>query len=255
MGIYFLTWAAPNDNIFVMYIVAILLVVLGVTAAEADVYRYVDESGVVCYTDFPLNKKAERILRTGKSSVQEKETPVRSSYVASPAGRDYDDIVIDKAGKYDVDPSLVHAVIKAESNGNSRAVSRKGAMGLMQLMPTTANDLEVRNPFDPEENIDGGTKYLKYLIDKFRGDLTLALAAYNAGPTRVEKVGAVPKITETKQYVKKVLSMYNGGTTHQVSPSPTQSQTQAPDYIYKVVTEDGAVLFTNSPVYKKNPRF
>lgn len=227
---------------------AFLVVLLGVTAAEADIYRYADEDGVICYTDAPLNKKAERILKTEPASSIEPQSKSNGTRRAT----DFNGIVIDKASKYAIDPSLVHAVIKTESNGNPYAVSRKGAMGLMQLMPGTANDLEVRNPFDPEENIDGGTKYLRDLIERFKGDLTLALAAYNAGPKAVEKRGSVPEITETKQYVRKVLSLYNGNSYH---PIPALGVVSKTEQIYKIVTEDGSVLFTNSPVYKKNPRF
>ncbi|HYA26696.1 MAG TPA: lytic transglycosylase domain-containing protein, partial [Thermodesulfovibrionales bacterium] len=129
-----------------------------------------------------------------------------------------------------------------------------GAMGLMQLMPTTANDLDVRNPFDPEENIDGGSRYLKYLIEKFKGDLTLALAAYNAGPKAVEKAGSVPQITETKHYVKKVLSLYNGKTLLPLSPGVTSIVSKS-EAIYKISADDGSILFTNSPAYRSNPRF
>ena len=229
---------------------AFLVVLLSMTAAEADIYRYADEDGVMCYTDAPLNKKAERIMKTESASPRE---PQGKSNGAR-RGTDFHGIVVDKASKYAVDPSLVHAVIKTESNGNPYAVSRKGAMGLMQLMPGTASDLEVRNPFDPEENIDGGTKYLRDLIERFKGDLTLALAAYNAGPKAVEKRGSVPEITETKQYVRKVLSLYNGDSYHPLPPSGT-SVVSRTEQIYKIVTEDGSVLFTNSPVYKKNPRF
>jgi hypothetical protein len=218
----------------------------------ADIYRYVDDNGVSCYTDAPLNKKAERVIRSDISA-----SP-RSGESGTWEQRDFSTIVQDKANKYDLDPSLVHAVIKTESNGNPRAVSRKGAMGLMQLMPTTASDLEVRNPFDPEENIDGGTRYLRYLIERFGGDLTLALAAYNAGPKTVEKTNSVPQIPETKQYVKKVLSLYNGKTVLPVALSSAPSAAPAApktEPIYKILTEDGTVLFTNSPFYKKNPRF
>ena len=230
---------------------AFLVVLLSMTAAEADIYRYADEDGVMCYTDAPLNRKAERIMRTEPASPRE---PQGKSNGVRSGGADFHGIVVDKASKYSIDPSLVHAVIKTESNGNPYAVSRKGAMGLMQLMPRTASDLEVRNPFDPEENIDGGTKYLRDLIERFKGDLTLALAAYNAGPKAVEKRGSVPEITETKQYVRKVLSLYNGDSYHPL-PSSATSVVSRTEQIYKVVTEDGSVLFTNSPVYKKNPRF
>lgn len=219
----------------------------------ADIYRYIDDSGVVCYTDAPLNRKAEKVMRTEPPVLQ------KDGYNAA-VQRDFHSIVVDKASKYEMDPSLVHAVIKTESNGNPRAVSKKGAMGLMQLMPTTASDLAVRNPFDPEENIDGGTRYLKYLIERFNGDLTLALAAYNAGPKTVEKTGSVPQITETKQYVKRVLSLYDGRTVLPVSSSASLVPSAGPktEPIYKVLTDDGTILFTNSPLYnnkKKTPRF
>ncbi len=234
---------------FVITSLLALLVIAG--SARADIYRYVDEDGVAYYTDAPLNKKAEKIMRTDPPATSTADTGQKNGQFSS--RRDFTGIVADKATKYEIDPSLLHAVIKTESNGNPYAVSRKGAMGLMQLMPMTASDLDVRNPFDPEENIDGGTRYLKYLIEKFKGDLTLALAAYNAGPNLVEKRRAVPEISETKQYVKKVLSLYNGKTSHPV-PS-NQVAAAKPEQIYKVVAEDGSVLFTNSPYYKKSPRF
>lgn len=222
-----------------------LIIALLSSIAEADIYKYEDDSGVIYYTDFPLNKKAQRIMRSNESK--------KGDTIKGQEKGELHTIVSEKASKYNLDPSLVHAVIKAESNGNPYAVSRKGAMGLMQLMPSTARDLSVNNPFDPEDNIDGGVRYLRYLIDKFNGDLNLALAAYNAGPKTVERTRDVPRIPETKQYVKKVLSIYKGG-----SPA-TSSQTSGdvapkPAPIYKVVTEDGTILFTNSPLYKNNPR-
>jgi hypothetical protein len=226
---------------------ALILVLVGAVVSQADVYRYEDDNGVVCYTDAPFNKKAERVIKTDIAE------PARVSQNIS-TRNDFHGIVHEKANKYEIDPSLVHAVIKTESNGNPRAISRKGAMGLMQLMPTTAQDLEVRNPFDPEENIEGGTRYLKYLIERFRGDLTLALAAYNAGPKTVEKTGSVPHIPETKEYVRRVLSLYNGRTFY---PASSTGLSVAPkqEPIYKILTDDGTVLFTNTPFYKKSPRF
>ncbi|HWR59081.1 MAG TPA: lytic transglycosylase domain-containing protein [Thermodesulfovibrionales bacterium] len=240
-------------NRMALVIKALIVLMLAASAAEADIYRYIDDNGVVCYTDAPLNRKAEKIMRTGPSVGQNSPSAPQKNTQTYSHQRDFTGIVADKATKYAIDPSLVHAVIKTESNGNPYAVSKKGAMGLMQLMPMTANDLQVSNPFDPEDNIDGGTKYLKYLIDKFKGDLTLALAAYNAGPKLVEKRRAVPEISETKQYVKKVLSLYNGKTSHPVPSNQTVAAN--PERIYKIVAEDGSVLFTNTPHYKKNPRF
>lgn len=120
----------------------------------------------------------------------------------------YHHIVLYTSKKYKVDPSLVSALIEVESNWNSKAVSHRGAVGLMQLMPATAKEMKVKNLFDPRENIEGGTRYLRYLLDKFKGDITLAVAAYNAGPTKVAKLKRVPRIRETKRYVRKVLSIY-----------------------------------------------
>jgi soluble lytic murein transglycosylase-like protein len=109
---------------------------------------------------------------------------------------------------YNVDPSLIKAIIHTESYFDYQAVSRAGAQGLMQLMPDTAKDLQVSNPFDPHENIDGGTRYFRYLLDSFNDDLILSLAAYNAGPGLVTRTGGVPKIPETLSYINKVLKRY-----------------------------------------------
>lgn len=215
------------------------LILLMASPAFSVVYKYTDANGVVCYTDAPTVKKSELVI-TDKAYSQ----VMRVQRGPSGQTRDYAGYVDRVASKYNLEPDLIRAVIRTESNGDRSAVSRKGAMGLMQLMPSTADDMNVAHPFNPEENIEGGAKYLKYLLERFGGDLTLALAAYNAGPAVVEKYGSVPPIRETREYVKKVLSLYRGkGFTGSVF---ARKKKQGPMPIYKVVLADGTTLFTNS---------
>jgi soluble lytic murein transglycosylase-like protein len=120
-------------------------------------------------------------------------------------------IVIDRhCESQSLDPKLVQAVIQVESGYNHRARSQKGAMGLMQLMPATASLYRVEDPYDPEENVRGGTRYLRHLVDRFPGRLDLAVAAYNAGPAAVERYGGIPPYRETRDYVRRVLALYQG---------------------------------------------
>lgn len=215
----------------VIFIAMFVLSMGGGVMSYADIYKYVDENGVIHFTNTPAGGGYKKIISESKKKYTNK---------SSTNPTDYHHIVVSKSEKYNMEPSLVKAVIRVESKGNSTAVSRKGAIGLMQLMPYTAEDMDVRNPFDPEENIDGGTRYLKYLLDKFDGNLTLALAAYNAGPNTIEKFGGIPPIQETKKYVERVLSLYNGRGS-------TSSSANKPDIVYKVIYKDGTILYTNTP--------
>ncbi|MBI5099354.1 MAG: lytic transglycosylase domain-containing protein [Nitrospirae bacterium] len=202
-----------------------LLTAIG-AVSYADIYKYVDESsGITYYTNVTE-------AGTYKQNISGKRVVTDNP--------DYSQIIHSMSSKYDIEPSLIRAVITVESNWNYNAVSNKGAIGLMQLMPSTAKDMAVSNPFNPEENIEGGTRYLRFLLDKFN-DLPLALAAYNAGPKTVEYYRGVPSITETEQYVKKVLSIYKGKSYNDNSTR-----------IYKVTLDDGTVLFTNTPVAYQN---
>ncbi|MBT0652948.1 lytic transglycosylase domain-containing protein [Geomobilimonas luticola] len=179
--------------------------------SAADIYRYEDDSGVVHFTDAPTDHRFKIFMRDIKKDRKLRTNFKLTNCVRNP--EEFDPIINACALEFGVDKSLVKAVIHAESGYDPNAVSRKGASGLMQLMPKTAQDLKVSNSFDPRENIRGGVRYLKFLLTTFKGDERLALAAYNAGLTKVAQHGGVPPYAETQNYVSKVLSYkqsYNG---------------------------------------------
>ena len=201
-------------------------------SSEAAMYAYVDARGVCHYTNVPgdgrykLSERAPRRLETpedrliktiarrstnglSRRGVAEYQTPSRNSRnTFRTAPQTINRYIQLAAANHQVDPLLIKAVIKAESNFDPNAISPKGAQGLMQLMPGTAKDLAVNDPFDPFQNINGGTKYLRYLLDNFKGNVELSLAAYNAGPGRVAPYGVIPGIPETQNYVAKVMETY-----------------------------------------------
>lgn len=170
----------------------------------ADIYKYEDSDGVVHFTDTPTDRRFKIFMR----DIQ-KDRRLRTNFGLGRVSRDpaeFDQIINSCSNEFGVDRSLVKAVIHAESGYNPNAVSRKGAAGLMQLMPATAQDLKVADSFNPTDNIRGGVRYLRFLLDTFKGDVTLALAAYNAGLGNVSKHGGVPPYEETRNYVSKVLT-------------------------------------------------
>ncbi len=177
---------------------------IAASGASASVYRYVDDRGVVHFTDRPRDSRY-KWHPTSPQTVELRESKRRKL----PRGDQYDQLILRSARDHRVEPALVKAVIAAESNFKSRAVSRVGAQGLMQLMPKTARYLGVRNPFHPGENVDGGTRYLREMLDRY-GDLKHALAAYNAGPEAVDRYQGIPPYPETLDYVSRVLNYYRG---------------------------------------------
>lgn len=182
-----------------IYFMALTILVMSFGVAKAEIYKYVDESGVVHFSNVPT--EAHFISISPKKII-------RSISNRSMRQKHYEPIINSMGEKYSVDPALIKAVIKAETDFNPNAISSKGASGIMQLMPQTASDLNVNNLFNAKENIEGGVKYLKYLIDLFNGNLTHAIAAYNAGENAVKKYNTVPPYPETQNYVRKVLAYY-----------------------------------------------
>jgi soluble lytic murein transglycosylase-like protein len=176
----------------------ITLTLFVISPAKADIYLYIDHEGVLHFTNTPTS---------GKYKVYMPE-PIHRPAVLSTA-KNYDDVISEAARRNGLSTSLLKALIHVESYFNPRAVSKKGAMGLMQIMPENLSLLNIDDPFDPWENIMGGAAYLKAMLERFSGKLPLALAAYNAGPTAVEKYNDIPPYPETRKYVRKVMRYFH----------------------------------------------
>lgn len=192
-----------------------------------EIYQFVDVNGVVYFTNVPTDPRYRRLQSKGAVI----QPPIQSRL------QETHQIILSTSQRYRVDPALVKAVIKVESDFDSQAVSGAGAMGLMQLMPATASDLGVQNPFNPFENISGGVRHLSQLLDRFNGDLVLTLAAYHAGARRVEQYQKVPPIEKTHHYIRKVMTAYK---TYREADLPRKST-------YKVSSSTGHVIYTNVP--------
>jgi hypothetical protein len=200
----------------------------------------------------PVPHATPMAMKAAKSAVAEVDEYVGSNpevvnpnaglvrYQATPA--EVDDAIEQAARRHNVDANLVRALIRVESNFNSKAVSRKGAMGLMQLMPGTARQLKVSNPFDPGQNVDAGVRHLKKLLQDFHGNVKLSLAAYNAGEGAVQRNAGIPRYAETRNYVSRITALYNSGDI-----SPFRGM-RGPRYEPMKVFRDsqGVLTFTNT---------
>jgi soluble lytic murein transglycosylase-like protein len=190
---------------------AALLVAAPLLARGADLYSYVDADGVLHFSNAPSDGRFRKVTRaTEVAGVYRAPQTLRARPIPSGSTQQgWGDAVREAASTNNLPEALILAVIAVESNFDPRAVSEKGAAGLMQLMPGTARDMYVRDVFDPEQNIHGGTRYLRILANQYDGDMVRMLAAYNAGPEAVRRAGgAVPNIPETREYVRKVVALY-----------------------------------------------
>lgn len=204
-------------------------VFVGSDSALASSFRFVDEDGVVHFTNAPADPRYRRFTAwTG-------DTPERLRPAEGRRAR-YAAIIQEAASRYGVEAGLVEALIWVESTFDPWAVSRKGAQGLMQLMPATASALGIRDVFDPRENVDGGVRHLQTLLSRYNGDLPLALAAYNAGDEAVRSYRGVPPYPETQHYVRKILQLYGS--------SPPEA---GPQLVYRHADSRGTVTYTNLP--------
>ena len=216
-------------------------------SGQAELYKYV-KNGIVHYSNVPPGNQSYTVIGKASTPAVEVSAPTRrivreiapSRSRSSSSSVPYLDLIQQIAKSYDLNPELVKAVIKIESNFNAKAVSPKGAKGLMQLMPATAKRFGVTDVFDPEDNIRGGVKYLAFLFDEFgEQNLDLVLAGYNAGENAVHKYGKeIPPYKETQQYVKKVKAVFLARSRYRTTRVTS---------IYKYVNKDGVMAFTNIP--------
>lgn len=214
-------------------------------------YSYVDQHGVQVFTNIPPVGKVSNLKTSG--TPEPALAPAPASTTSRGKADAFRPLIEKYASDYNLHPSLIHSIIAQESGFNPKAVSPKGAQGLMQLMPATAEMLGVSNSFDPEQNIQGGVRHFRSLMDNFNNDVTLSLAAYNAGANLVRRLGRVPEIRETKDYVKSITKLYNrqvaGGASTTRSAGQADEEAALEPYAptYRYVDKAGVLHVTNIP--------
>jgi hypothetical protein len=200
--------SGPRSRVGALIIALVLCLLAVASPSSGAIYKYEDENGVVHFTNCPRDGKFKLYIREAEDR-NGSNGPNYVSYRLIRDSKRYDPLIHEYSQKYEVDFALIKAIMRAESGFNPTAVSRKGARGLMQLMPETAQRMNVSNSFSPRDNIEGGVRYLKYLLQLFNDDLRLSLAAYNAGENIVSELGSIPPYRETVDYVHRVLNYYH----------------------------------------------
>ena len=189
-----------------LILLSLLIAAASASTARADFFQYTDDAGVVHITNVPTSNKYRWMMEERKPSILSPSNPAYRKL----SKQKFDGMISAAASRYGIDPHLVRAIVKAESDYDEKAVSKKGATGLMQLMPATATRMGVKNIHDPEDNVEGGIRYLSKLLKMFDWQVPLAVAAYNAGENAVVKHGnRIPPYSETQTYVKRVLHYYS----------------------------------------------
>lgn len=258
-------------------IIAILLTayVLSATPVRAQIVSVLDEHGQRVFINVEPHQTQPALVKTPQNNTNATGTasakpstanplamgtvqtlgsrrPVGSSGTPALSAARLEELVESTAARHNVDPALVRAVVETESGGNPGAVSRKGAMGLMQLMPQTALELGVKNVFSPQDNLEAGVRYLRTLLERYHGDLDRALAAYNAGAGAVDRAGGVPQYRETREYVRKVTNNYLAGDGGKPGSTPLKGAANVsaaaqtpPHKIYQTRDAEGRILWAN----------
>jgi hypothetical protein len=228
----------PIKPFFSALLLAATLALFGHYGYGQALYSYTDDNDVRVFTNIAPTDPVKDLVISGSA-------PSPDFFDSDKGSRSVDAIIEKYAKYYSLDPSLIRSIIKTESNFNPRAVSPKGARGLMQLMPETAMRLGVENSFDPEQNIHGGVRHFRFLLDTFDNDLVLSLAAYNAGENLVQRLGRVPEIKETRDYVQSVTKLYGKSDLNSQDPEGAKHPPAVRFY-----DDSGTLHLTNIPAMR-----